>query len=290
MTALAESYREQPLLLGQRNALVGVITRPRDAGDPSTPTIVILNHAIVRRVGHHRMYVTLSRMLASAGRLAVRLDLSRIGDSRGRSELLSPFGSFMAVKEVLDSIQTSHRAARFILVGLCTGADLALLYGRTDPRVVGLVLMDPTLPPTPRYYYHCVLRPWSHFKNWKNALAGCGGFLRLALAHVRQRLGRTRNPNQISLQDLQFSPHLAECYNDAAKRGMKLLAAFTALSAGHAYKQQMLAAFPQISSGGSLQLQSFPNSDQRFSAPQDRSRLLKAIDAWVGVRWPLLMR
>jgi pimeloyl-ACP methyl ester carboxylesterase len=287
MAAVIEGYREHATLLGERRSLVSVITCPRGSGGTAAPAIVILNTGIVHRVGHHRMYVTLSRILAAGGRTVVRFDQSGLGDSSPRIDHLSPLtGGLADIKEVLDSIEQSYQISRFVLCGLCSGADQAVLYGHTDPRVVGLVIMDPTIPPTPRYYAHYILRRLRHLPNWISVFSGRSGLLRLASAHVRYRLQPADKSKLATLQNLQFSSYLAKSYAASAARGMKLLATFTSLSPRHAYVDQILDAFPAVSAGGTLQLQSFPGSDHLFSAAQDRARLYRVIVDWLGVHWP----
>jgi alpha-beta hydrolase superfamily lysophospholipase len=289
MAAIVEGFTEQALLLGERRSLVSVVARPQSSGDVVGPAIIILNTGIVHRVGHHRMYVTLSRMLAAGGRIVVRFDLSGLGDSSARNDHLPPLAAGLAdIKEALDSVEKSCRVSRFVLVGLCSGADLAVLYGHADPRVVGLVLMDPTIPPTPRYYVHYILRRLIRLQNWFSVLTGRSGLLRLVSAHLRHRTRPADKAKPLSLQDLQFSPYLAQCYAASAARGMKLLTAFTSLSPRHAYERQILDAFPELSAGGTLQLQYFPHSDHVFSAAQDRARLFRVIASWLEARWPFM--
>jgi alpha-beta hydrolase superfamily lysophospholipase len=286
MAAVAEKFTEQAILLGPRRSLVGVIARPRVALDPALPAIVILNTGIVHRVGHNRMYVTLSRMLATAGRVTLRFDQSGLGDSGARNDGLAPLAAGLAdIKEALDSLQTTCQVSRFVLIGLCSGADQCVLYGHTDPRVVGLVMMDPTIPPTRRYYLHYVLRRLSHLQNWVSVLTGRSGLLRQVSAHLLHRLRPTEASRPATLQDLRFNPYLGKSYAASAARGMKLLAAFTALSPRHAYARQILDAFPEVSGGGTLQLQYFPDSDHLFSAAQDRARLYRVIIDWLTVHW-----
>ncbi|HEV2700085.1 MAG TPA: alpha/beta hydrolase, partial [Steroidobacteraceae bacterium] len=253
--------------------------------------VVILNTGIAHRVGHNRMYVTLSRMLAACGRIAVRFDQSGLGDSAPRHDRLPPLSGGLAdIREALDSVEKICQVSRFVLIGLCSGADQSVLYGHTDPRVVGLVIMDPTIPPTRRYYLHYILRRLHHLKNWISLLTGRSGLLRLATTHLRYRLQESDKLSPLTLQDLRFSPYLARSYAASAARGLKLLTTFTSPSPRHEYERQILDAFPEVSAGGTLQMQYFRDSDHLFTASRDRARLFRVIIDWLAVHWSLAAR
>jgi pimeloyl-ACP methyl ester carboxylesterase len=284
MAAIEAAYKEQAVLLG-RHSLVGILTRPPPARQKDAPAIVILNTGIVHRVGHHRMYVSLARELATSGRTVVRFDFAGIGDSKPRNDGTSPLiASLSDIREVLDTLEKTHEVKEFILVGLCSGADHAVLYTHTDPRVVGLVLMDPTLPPTLRYYVYYVMQRLKNFRNWISVATGRSGLMRLVSTHLISNMRPKPQLEGLSLQNLRFSSHLPQCYRSAAERGVSMLAVFTSVSVRHTYKQQMPDAFPEASAGGKLRLEFFPESDHLFSGEKVRSRLSAVICDWLDAR------
>jgi len=284
MAAVEFAYKEQAVLLG-RHSLVGIVTRPPPAQQKDAPAVVILNTGIVHRVGHHRMYVSLARELAKSGHTVLRFDFAGIGDSKPRNDSTSPLlASLSDIREVLDTLEKAHEVKKFILVGLCSGADHAALYTHADSRVVGLVLMDPTLPPTLRYYIHYVMQRLKNIRNWISVATGRSGLLRLASAHVINRVRPKTQIEGLNLQNLRFSSYLPQCYRSAAVRGVRMLAVFTSVSVRHTYKQQMLDAFPEASAGGTLRLEFFPESDHLFSGVRERSRLLTVICDWLDSR------
>jgi pimeloyl-ACP methyl ester carboxylesterase len=236
----------------------------------------------VHRVGHNRMYVTLSRILASAGRTVVRFDLSGIGDSPPRTDGLTPVVSALTdINEVLDSLEHLHQASQFILIGLCSGADHAVLHGRTDPRVVGLALLDPTLPPTARYYLHYILQRLSKPRNWLSVLTGRSGLIKLAARHVVHRIRPQSDLQGLTLQGLQLSPYLAHSYRAAVARRIPLLSVFTSVSTRHTYGKQWLDAFPELSASSAARLELFADSDHVFSTDKERTRLFRVIVNWL---------
>ena len=280
---MSENFSERALLLGNRNALAGIIARPSSPPPNDMPAVVILNTGIVHRVGHHRMYVSLSRKLAGAGHLVLRFDLSGIGDSEQRNDKLSTIDSSLAdIKEALDFLAATQQASRVVLIGLCSGADHAVLYGPTDPRVVGLVLMDPSIPPTARYYVHYILQRLTSLRNWGSVVAGRSGLLRMLTSQVAYRL-RPRLPTSgLTLETLKFSPNLAQCYENSVANGIRILAAFTSISPRQTYRSQILDAFPQAAFKDSLKLEYFTHSDHLFSNQSDRSRLDQLVLDWLS--------
>jgi pimeloyl-ACP methyl ester carboxylesterase len=282
MAGVSENFSEQALLLGSRNALVGIITRPSSPPPNEMPAVVILNTGIVHRVGHNRMYVTLARLLAGAGHVVLRFDLSGIGDSEQRDDKLSTIDSSLAdLKEALDFLAAGGQASRFVLVGLCAGADHAVLYGPTDPRVVGLVLMEPSIPPTSRYYVHYVLQRLTSLRNWGSVAAGRSGLLKMLRSQLVYRL-RPRVPaSMLTLEMLRFSAHLGRCYADSVANGIRILAAFTSDSPRQTYRSQILDSFPQAAFKDSLRLEHFTHSDHLFSDPNDRARLDQLVLEWL---------
>jgi pimeloyl-ACP methyl ester carboxylesterase len=284
MAAIDVTYKEQAVLLGQ-HSLVGIVTRPPSTHQKDEPAIVILNTGIVHRVGHHRMYVSLSRDLAKSGRMVVRFDFAGIGDSKPRSDGSSPLADSLAdIRQVLDSLEKNHQVNRFILVGLCSGADHAVLYGHTDPRVVGLVLMDPTLPPTLRYYLYYVIQRLRNVRNWISVATGRSGLVRLMSTHLLNSVRPKTELDGLTLQNLRFSSYLVRSYRGAAAQGVRMLSVFTSVSVRHTYKQQMLDAFPEASAGGKLRLEFFPETDHLFSGERERARLREVISDWLESR------
>lgn len=276
-------YREIAELLGPRRSLLAIATVPREPAREPLPAVVFLNTGIVHRIGHSRMYVTFARMLAERGHVAARFDASGIGDTPPAPDGASPVQAFLAdIRTVLDWLQQTQGVQRVVLMGLCSGADHAVLYAHTDPRVAGLVLMDPTVRPTARYYLHYVLQRVGSLDNWKSLLTGRSGLMRLALRQLRHTFLDRPKVEDLTLQSLPFSPHLRQCYRRAAQRGIRMFTVLTSISVRQTYHRQILDSFPEAALGGSLRLEYFPEGDHVFSRPQDRSRLYRVVIDWLG--------
>jgi len=279
---MTERVSEQAVLLGSRQSLVGIITREVTSAPANQPAVVILNTGIVHRVGHHRMYVTMARALAQSGLMVLRFDFSGIGDSDPRIDGLSPLESCMAdIKEALDWLERERGVSQIILAGLCSGADHAILYGHTDPRVKGLVLMDPSMPATARYYLQYIPKRMTRLRNWGSVLSGRSRIARMWLEQALYTLRPRWRAGQVTLRDLQFRAYLGECYQNSVDHGIQMLAVLTGDLTRQTYRRQMLDAFPKVSFGTQLQLELFPGSDHTFSREADRTRLLALILGWI---------
>lgn len=280
-----ESIAEQALLLGPRQSLVGVITPGASAGRSGKPPfVVILNAGIIHRVGPHRLHVQLARALAAQGVDVLRVDLSGLGDSEPRDDGLPPLDASLAdIRDVLDTLEATRQVNRVVLMGLCSGADHSVIYAGTDPRVVGTVLMDPSIPRTTRYYvYHYASRILSPGP-WLNLLLG---------RHpIWQRLRRrvtTQTPEDAvadatrpNLEHPEVRAYLQNAYGRALAQGVQFLAVLTGdMERQHNHRRQLLDAFPALSFGSQLQLEYFRDCDHTFSSGAHRVRLIDVIVRW----------
>jgi pimeloyl-ACP methyl ester carboxylesterase len=279
---------EQVLLMGPRKALVGIVTPAAEgtAVSPDRPAVVVLNSGIIHRVGANRMTVQLCRRLSQHGVDAVRFDLSGIGDSEPRDDGLGLLEASLAdIKEALDTLETARGFKRFVLVGLCSGADHAVVYAGRDARVTGLVLLDPSIPHTPRYYLNHYARRATRLSSWMNIARGKHPLWQA----LGQRMGGASHaepPEEGARADLD-SPEarafLSNAYAAAQRSGNRFLAVLTAEREDfHNYREQLLDAFPDVPFGDRLQLEYHEDTDHTFTAEVNRERVIGGIVGWVA--------
>jgi len=151
--AVFGGVRERPLLFGHdhgdHHSLFGILAEPADLAQDdghSETAILMLNVGTNHRVGPNRLYVKMARAWAERGYRSLRFDLAGIGDSRtaaGYSQ--SRLYSKESTADVGAAIErlSALGVRRFILVGLCSGAYVAFQTALADPRVTGLVLINP---------------------------------------------------------------------------------------------------------------------------------------------------
>ncbi len=220
---------ERAVVFGPERALVGVVTEPE--GAPDLPVVLLLNAGMLPRMGPNRLYVRLARRLAALGYRVLRFDFSGIGDSPA-SASAAPFEE-RALEEAgyaMDFLAGSAATARFIPMGVCSGADVAWALALADPRVVGAGLINggfidaerarATLDEAQarveaRYYRSRLFDP----RSWARLLSGRSDWTAL-----RRALGRT-----LGRADAESAaPHGPRSDLDALlARGTRLLAVYS---------------------------------------------------------------
>jgi pimeloyl-ACP methyl ester carboxylesterase len=264
-------FYEQIAMFGIRQNLNGILTVPRGGGHANKPAIVILNSGVVHRIGHHRMYVTMARRLAAAGHAVLRFDLSGIGDS-ARSDSLEPGPAAVAdVASALDWLSETRGFKTAVLLGLCSGADLALKYGHTDDRIVGLVLLDPSIPPTWRSYVHYIGERVTNMRSWRTFLLGRGRIWGDLISRMVAAVGIPLIEAQNRLVDPKSRTKLEALFKHSLERNIRLLVVFTEGFAE--YPEQLLHAFPSLTFSNMLTLEYFNDCDHVFTPAKHRERL-----------------
>jgi len=273
------AFNELAVQFGRSASLVGILSRPPPELPVRRPAVVILNTGIAHRVGHHRMYVTMARGLAALGHLAFRFDFSGIGDSASRGDGLNPLEAHLAdVSEALDWLTASCDVNEVVLIGLCSGADIALSFGHSDKRVAGLVLLDPTIPPTARFYAHYISRRLTQLRSWASFVSGRGRIWQELSERVRSAFGAAA-AQPASAADHRIRSQLEQLYLKSLDRNLKLLVVLTGgpLEGRQSYREQLFEALPNVPFEGRVLLEYFKDADHTFASESARARLQELV-------------
>ncbi len=119
--------------------LIGILTLPPAPGPRG---VLIVTGGPQYRAGSHRQFVLLARFLAARGMAVLRFDYRGMGDSEGAprdyrkvdADIAAALAQFFAAVPALREV---------MLWGLCDGATAAACHAPRDPRITGLILLNP---------------------------------------------------------------------------------------------------------------------------------------------------
>jgi exosortase A-associated hydrolase 1 len=123
----------------QGDCLIGVVSAPPSA---SSRGVLILVGGPQYRAGSHRQFTLLARHLADSGIASLRFDYRGMGDSTGEARTFERAET--DIRCAIDRLLTSVPELKEVVIwGLCDAASAASIYAQHDPRVSGLVLLNP---------------------------------------------------------------------------------------------------------------------------------------------------
>jgi len=280
---------ETALLFGPRKALVGILTNPATGAPPGErPGVLILNAGLLHRVGPNRVHVQMARFLAERGFAVLRFDLSGIGDSRPREGVVTIADSVMEdTREALDLMERMTGLRRFLLIGICSGADIALFAATQEPRVVGAALIDGYFAPTFGFRVGRQLRRVFTLRSWLRLLTGQSQVWSVvvdALAAPRRRERsepRGRGP--------RFSPvaKYRESVRVAVTRGVALLLVYTEDGPSlYHYRRSMKKQIPRWAARQPVSVEYFDGSDHVFTLRVNQERIVRILSHWASTVLP----
>lgn len=134
------NYQEQALSFScQGAALFGILSLPEN---PAPRGVLIVVGGPQYRAGSHRQFTELARALAQQGIAAMRFDYRGMGDSEGDKRDFEAVGDDL--RAAVDRLTSAVPGIDEVVIwGLCDGASAAMFYAGGDPRVTGLVLLNP---------------------------------------------------------------------------------------------------------------------------------------------------
>jgi pimeloyl-ACP methyl ester carboxylesterase len=277
--------REKAVTFGKSATLIGIVAEPAPGVDTSgNPAVVLLNSGILHRVGSCRLHVRLARALASAGFTVLRFDYSGIGDSEPRKDQLSfEESARIETQEAMDYLASTKGATSFVLMGLCSGADMGHQVARVDERVVGLVMLDAWAYRTLGFYLRYYGSRAGKWNVWSN-------FIRVRL---RRLLARASRPVAAAATGVEYEvpkyvrvfPPRARVEADLrgfARRRMHLFFIFSGGQQEHYnYRAQHEQAFRSVDFGGRLRVEYLPDADHIFTGLRHQDFVVSEARSWI---------
>jgi exosortase A-associated hydrolase 1 len=210
-------------------ALWGIVARPAPGAPVHDTAVLIVVGGPQYRVGSHRQFVLLARRVARAGYPSLRFDVRGMGDSEGE---LRTFESIAPdIEAAMAALQRACPACtRVVVWGLCDAASAALMFAAVDPKVAGIVALNPwarsvaTLAATRVKHYYRERLLQREF--WAKLFGGAFDWraaLRALAANLRQARGRPGAASGTAPAALPFQDRMAQGLKDFRGRVLLIL-------------------------------------------------------------------
>jgi pimeloyl-ACP methyl ester carboxylesterase len=180
------SETEHALVFGAEGNLVATLTLPAAGTHNARYAVLLTNVGIMPRCGPYRLNVEIARRLAQSGIPSLRFDLSGLGDSARPVDVRPTKQQWVLdTRAAMDELQRRLGVREFVMMGVCSGADVAFLTASLDKRLRGVVLFDPYLYPTRRTIALGVLHRLRALGPRATLRLLCGRLARMARRHLR---------------------------------------------------------------------------------------------------------
>jgi pimeloyl-ACP methyl ester carboxylesterase len=267
---------ETALVFGPTKSIVGIVCDPPASTPRQRLGVVILNAGVLHRVGPARIHVSLARELAARGLSSLRFDFSGIGDS-ARFETALPFTelAMSEAREAMDFLERSRGIRQFALLGICSGADIALRVARAEPRVVAAALVDVFNMPTPWLVLRHSSRQALKLSSWVRFLSGRSQTLKALRATAL-----TQQSAETSI--IPSYGELTTALRALTDRGTSVLLAFTGNSpAHHHFRWRLRRKLSRWPKRHLVRRDYLHDSDHTFTLLSNQERFVSLVAGWL---------
>jgi pimeloyl-ACP methyl ester carboxylesterase len=267
---------ERAFRFGRAQHLVGVAGLPRAAH--GGVGVIVLNAGLMHRIGPFRLHVELTRRLNARGYPTLRFDLSTLGDSGASAEAGSREQQIRA--DVADAMALLARQAgcmRFVLIGLCRGAQSAHTAACTEAGVAGAVFLDGYIYRTMgfklRHYLPRLLSP----ARWRGFLA--------------RKLRQVVEPEEASFGSVY--PPRAQVRRELAQmlaRGLKFYFVYSGgIGEQFNHPRQFRECYGRSIAGHpAVRMDLLDGTDHTYTLLCDRERMFGHVEGWLLENFPTL--
>lgn len=274
--------RESAVLFGETKSLVGIVTDPE--GESNGLGVVFLNAGATHRVGPQRMSVRFARQLADMGFTCLRFDHGGIGDSRRRLDNL-PFAE-SAVKDgrdAMDFLQATRGIEKFVMSGVCWGADNAVRVCAADPRVIGVAAIDFYAVASVRHLFRIYPARLLVARSWANILRGRSRILKQLKAFVSavaKSMVEGRSEGDDVLPAMPPAAVVA-LMRELVDRGVHLSFAFASSAVSYdQYVTKFRRPMAELAKTGKLRVKVFKDADHLFTLRHNQGQLWDFFGSW----------
>jgi len=266
------AFRETACRFGDDAQLAGILTEP---ARPARRACVLVTAGLVPRLGPYRLYTELARELARDDVASLRFDLGGIGDSApGATGLPLRERTAAELRAAVDALVTRTGVDDVVAFGLCSGAEDALRHAEGDPRVTGVVMIDP---------FSFRTRGFA----WRHLLYRASRRSLRALRLYRPLVARDGNAGSQRLVEYRYMTRdeASRVLSALIGRGVQVAFVYTGgarESFNHA--GQLRAMFPELDLGRHVTVDHLPHLDHTPFFAADRAALIGAIRRRIAER------
>lgn len=259
---------------GRARHLVGVAGLP--PGASGTVGVIVLNTGLMHRVGPFRLHVDLTRRLNALGYPTLRFDLSTMGDSGASAEAGSREQQIRAdVRDAAALLASQAGCTRFVLVGLCRGAQSAHVAACTEAAVAGAIFLD-------GYIYRTVGFKLRHYLPRLTSPTRWRGFFARKLRHAVE-------PEEVSFGSAY--PPRAQVRGELAAmlaRGLKLYFVYSGgIGEQFNHPRQFRECYGRdVAAHPALRMDLLDGTDHTYTLLCDRERLFDHVEGWLREHFP----
>ncbi len=271
--------KEKALSFGAAGNLIGVLSEPKAGSElAAAPAVIMWNVGIHHRVGPYRIFVETSRRLARAGFTCLRFDVSGLGDSEPtRNDPRSEQERGIAdVQSAMQLLRERKGVQRFILLGFCSGVDVAHKVALSEPSVAGVVYLEGYRFQTRGFYLRYPLR-YLHRERWERLLRVRAPQLFPEAERVGVGGG---DGEQVYTRELPTPAKLKSDLAGLVRRGAKLMFVYVGRDYGYGYREQLFEMVDDSSVHHGLHVEYYPDADHILFSPEDRRRVIDDVVRW----------
>lgn len=271
---------EEPLQFGAGGRLFGILTTPERTPHTATdlPVFVFLSSGLLHRIGPRRLYVRLARELAQLGFSSLRIDLAGRGDSSPSPGLDYERSLAEDYDEIVSVLESRMGPVRLVIGGLCSAADDALNLTPNDPRVVGLLLLDPVCDRDRGFRIRKLIRKYTspvRYALWFKRLcrsASKGG-------------QRTAKPkiDRLAIRNYPAAEAMRTAFDCLRDRQGRVLSVFTAYATDYLNQNEQLGRVIRVKGFQLFCTELFwPGAEHTFTLELHRARLIEEVKTWAA--------
>ena len=282
---------EEPLQFGEGGRLFGILTLPSmpPCSAPELPVFVFLSAGLLHRVGPYRLHVRLVRELAQMGFSSLRVDLAGTGDSPPRLGLTYQQSVAADFEEILGVLESRLGRLPLVLAGLCSGADNAMSLAPKEPRVVGMVLLDPICFPDRGFRARVVVAKYTNpaeYIAWLKRGEYIAWLKRRVKALTRWRGKKQQDDKSVDVLALRVLPtreELRAAFESIREREGRVLSIFTYHALGYYNQRGQLGRVLGVNGYRRFCTELFwPQVHHTYTLELHRRRLVETIKTWAG--------